>query len=210
MGRRRSPPASNNRFARLLFRQRADSSSVVRQDDIVVESSSRSWSPGDREEYDDDDERYISTSSLSSEIRNNNSEPRMGTDDGTSSGNSSNGEKNVRFGQCSIRRYSQVMGEHPCCPVGCPLELGWEYETVEEQLPVDAYEASPHTHQQLTRLSYEERREILQGKYSDGEFRRASRRLNRERITRSRCHQKGMNEFFSSPSPITIEATPSS
>lgn len=102
--------------------------------------------------------------------------------------------KSVRFGGCSVRRYSQVLGDHPCCTVGCPLQLGWDYEA-QEDVTVDNYEArrppSSRRCSESLRLTWEERREILQG-YSDGEVRKACRRLNRDR---SRKIQK---EFFCS------------
>lgn len=71
------------------------------------------------------------------------------------------GSSSVSFGTCEVRTYSQVLGDHPCCSEGCPIQLGWKYQT-EELMEVDEYES----HHQDTvlhelRLTPEERRKIL-------------------------------------------------
>jgi len=50
----------------------------------------------------------------------------------------------VSFGNCEIRTYTQVLGDHPCCSEGCPIQLGWSY-TSEESIKVDDYERVYHT-----------------------------------------------------------------
>jgi hypothetical protein len=176
-----------SRFTRIISLRglRSESSRKTKQEashDVSTSSSSRSWHP------EEDDACISTTSRLDSERSTSDAclaVPACPTN---------NNSKSVRFGDCNVRRYSQVMGEHPCCSVGCPLELGWEYEPV-QSLPVDDYEAG-RTVQKSShslRLTYDERRSILQPMYSDGEVRRACRRLNRER------RPKGMNEFFAGP-----------
>jgi hypothetical protein len=74
------------------------------------------------------------------------------------------------------------------------LQLGWDYESV-EALTVDDYEATRSNPSNNLRLSSEERRQILQD-VSDGDVRRACRKLNRQKERghkRSRVVQK---EFF--------------
>ena len=122
--------------------------------------------------------------------------------DSERSASSSDLSKCVRFGECAVRRYSQILGDHPYCSVGCPLELGWKYETVAPQA-VDDYEAS-RTHRrsssQELRLSPEERRSIL-SEYTDGEVRRACRKINRDRSDCQRkCQRQVQREFFASSS----------
>mmetsp|Transcript_95599 Transcript_95599/g.143209 ORF Transcript_95599/g.143209 Transcript_95599/m.143209 type:complete len:177 (-) Transcript_95599:40-570(-) len=175
MGRR-----PTNRFTRIISLRglRSETSRKTKEDTSDVSTSSRSWHP------EEDDACISTTSRLDSTRSASDSCLLVACPTG----------KSVRFGDCKVRKYAQVMGEHPCCSVGCPLELGWEYESV-PTLAVDDYEASrtAHLSSHDLRLTYEERREILQPKYSDGEVRRACRRLNRER------RQKGMNEFFATP-----------
>ena len=86
----------------------------------------------------------------------------------------SSGHKSVvSFGNCEIRTYTQVLGDHPCCSEGCPIQLGWSY-TSEESIKVDDYERVYHTieesdgccqqkytHLHDLRLSPEVRRSIL-------------------------------------------------
>lgn len=77
----------------------------------------------------------------------------------------------VSFGNCEVRSYAQVLGDHPCCSEGCPIQLGWSY-TREESMKVDDYERCYHTVEgdlkaqkytslQELRLTPEERRSIL-------------------------------------------------
>ena len=104
-------------------------------------------------------------------------------------------QKSVRFGDCEVRSYAQVLGDHPCCSLGCPLELGWDY-TSKDSVPVDDYEAGrdPRSMNEL-RLSPEERREVLQ-EYSDGELRRACRRLSRSKDNGGKAYKRAQKEFF--------------
>ena len=110
--------------------------------------------------------------------------------------------KSVRFGDCEVRAFSQILGDHPCCSLGCPLELGWDY-TDEDTVPVDDFQAGrdypPRTMKEL-RLSPEERRDVLllQEEYSDGELRRACRRLSRTKeVAGGKAHKRAQREFFS-------------
>lgn len=108
------------------------------------------------------------------------------------------GTKRVHFGTSSIRTYPQVLGEHPYCSMGCPLELGWDYNC-ESECTVDDFEQQyrssvssrqcPH----VLRLSPTERRAILQGTVTDQEVRKVCRRRNRDRCTGQRKLQR---EFF--------------
>jgi hypothetical protein len=152
-------------------------------------SSSRTWTTS--EDFFDD------VRLLSSTVSKAQSERSTTTESGSSCGGF---EKSVRFGECAVRRYSQVLGDHPCCSVGCPLQLGWDYESL-EALTVDDYEANrEHHHSPLSvnvdlRLSWEERRQILQD-VSDGEVRRACRRLNRQKERGSKRSRVVQKEFF--------------
>ena len=221
MGRRCRP--ANRGFARLLsFSKSKGGSSQKKTKEIDIDgetvtttasplhhhlddTSSSSWTT-EGCPY-DDESCIISTTSERMDSE------RSASDDcldfvrrGAGSGGS-HSSKSVRFGQCNVRRYTQVMGDHPCCSMGCPLELGWAY-TPAESLDIDAYECQlQHDHHlsrgEDLRLTYEERRTILmkEHKYTDSDVRRACRRFNRERCLHpSGRRQKGlMNEFFAAP-----------
>jgi len=74
--------------------------------------------------------------------------------------------RSVSFSDCNIRTYPQVLGDHPCCSEGCPIQLGWSY-TNETSIKVDEYESlyhntnTPCQNQGELRLTPEERRSIL-------------------------------------------------
>jgi len=70
--------------------------------------------------------------------------------------------KRVRFGNCSIRSYDQILGDHPVCAVGCPIALGWNV-VGEECFSVDDHESIriPLRKQKGAKLSQQHRRRKL-------------------------------------------------
>lgn len=70
--------------------------------------------------------------------------------------------RRVRFSPLlEIRSYNVVLGDHPCCLGGMAIDMGWDYET--ELLDLNVYEDSAEKRRQAQlRLSYGERRELLQ------------------------------------------------
>lgn len=46
----------------------------------------------------------------------------------------------VQFSTVEIRKYPMILGDNPCCPVGPPVSLGWEYEAI-PSLSIDDYDA---------------------------------------------------------------------
>merc|ERR1712032_778697 len=48
----------------------------------------------------------------------------------------------VNFSNILIREYDIVIGDHPCCTMGCPLSLGWEYSDRKAVTTIDEYEAN--------------------------------------------------------------------
>lgn len=113
--------------------------------------------------------------------------------------------KSVRFGECHVRSYLQVLGDHPCCSIGCPLQLGWEYK-VQGSMTVDDYEACRKRRRiHDIRLTPEERRLILMSDsavsehiYSGEELRKACRRLSQSRHGRKARRRALQKEFFAS------------
>jgi hypothetical protein len=99
--------------------------------------------------------------------------------------------KTVKFGSLRIREHAVVLGDHPCCSAGCPLELGWEHES-ETELALDDYETSRQERRprKELRTTWLERREWL-SQYSDGDLRRSNRKLQRTR----RCRNE-LSTFF--------------
>ncbi len=69
-----------------------------------------------------------------------------------------------------------LVGDLPCCTLGCPLTLGWEYTEQTLEAMKDEQSASSHE----LHLDYKERRAILSDKVSDAELRKAQRRSYRD------------------------------
>jgi len=73
--------------------------------------------------------------------------------------------RHVTFACVQIREYSTILGDHPCCPSGPPLSLGWELER-ENAMDFEAYEKAREPirvkSKEDLRLDSEARRDILQ------------------------------------------------
>jgi len=112
--------------------------------------------------------------------------------------------RRVSFGHCEIRSYEQVVGDHPSCSVGCPIQLGWSY-TEESSVRVDEHEttaaASRGSSGTSLRLTPEERIAMLSASLSlsERDLLRECRRLNRAERSR-RLNEKNAKVFFSSNS----------
>lgn len=104
-------------------------------------------------------------------------------------------QNHVAFGDILAREFNVVMGDHPCCTMGCPLTLGWEYSQF-PSVSVDEYEASrsPRRAREDLRTSWDERRNML-GE-SDGEVKRANRKLARERSCQRKQNRRACAAFF--------------
>lgn len=75
--------------------------------------------------------------------------------------------RHVRFGSCQVRSYTQVLGDHPFCSSGCPIQLGWNY-VQEAAVSVESYEADHfpfscvrNNNMNDLRLTPDDRRRIL-------------------------------------------------
>ena len=61
-------------------------------------------------------------------------------DDGIGNARTIRRRRHVAFASVHIREYSTVLGDHPCCPYGMPLSLGWTVVR-EVSVELEAYEA---------------------------------------------------------------------
>lgn len=109
--------------------------------------------------------------------------------------------KHVHFGVAQVQEYTQVLGDHPFCSLGCPLELGWTPQSCQEW-SVEEYEStqrfSYHTSMAQLKLTPEERRAMLEDNeaISEQEIRKACRRRNRNRSEACLGQRKLQKEFF--------------
>jgi len=126
------------------------------------------------------------------------------SDEELSSGSSSastSPRKAVGFSNVEVREYAITVGDHPCCSQGCALTLDWDYNPTATITALDTYEASRaprRRHRDNLRTSWEERRRILsqEGGCSEGELRKAQRKLHRARSCNSRLCEKMSESFF--------------
>lgn len=107
--------------------------------------------------------------------------------------------KHVAFGEISCRSYSMVLGDHPCCSMGCPLALGWEYSQC-PSISVDEYEAVrvPRRTRECLKTSWQQRRDIL-ADVSDREVKHNERKLHRERSCDRGRNRRACAAFFNQP-----------
>lgn len=138
--------------------------------------------------------------------------------------------RTVTFSSVQIREYSRILGDHPCCPSGPPLALGWETER-ENSFRLEEYEQQRDPFRRSKedfRLGCQDRREILESlivsptssdsegdsshpgccMYSRAEIRKAERRLNRERGENVRAVRKMNHRFFKPVEQNEVEESP--
>jgi hypothetical protein len=116
----------------------------------------------------------------------------------------------VQFANVEIRSYAITIGDHPCCTIGCPITLDWDY-TKEDTVSLHDYETHKYAtnnnnnHQSMTptkmndlRISPEERVELLllSSKLSELEIRRASRKFHRSKNCSIRQCERIHETFF--------------
>jgi hypothetical protein len=116
-------------------------------------------------------------------------------------------QKHVAFGAVSSRSYGMVIGDHPCCNLGCPLSLGWEYDE-NPRVSVDEYEASRSPRRCLKDLktTWDQRRTMLSD-VPEAEVKRAERKLHRERSCLRKVCARTSAAFFSMET-IPMETIP--
>ena len=112
----------------------------------------------------------------------------------------------VQFANIEVRSYSITIGDHPCCTIGCPITLDWEYKT-EDTVSIQEYEtlkygngndATLNKKMNEFRISPEERVELLlqSSSLSELEIRRASRKFHRNKNCSLRQCERIHETFF--------------
>ena len=110
----------------------------------------------------------------------------------SSSLNVSRSSKSVSFGDLVIRSHEVVLGDHPYCVSGCPLELGWNHDE-DQVVSLDDFESQrgpPKTPSEF-RTTRHERQMILAKTTSRRDVQVHDRKLHR-----SRRMQQDLNSFF--------------
>jgi hypothetical protein len=113
---------------------------------------------------------------------------------------SSSKTKRVSFSSLEIRNYDIVIGDHPCCMMGCPISLGWDYSPAKRHL-LDQYEAGRQgmrRNRSQLRLTCDERQTILLswGNTSETDLRKAGRKLHRSRSCTDHSARLHIQEHF--------------
>ena len=94
--------------------------------------------------------------------------------------------REVTFDNITIRSYHMEIGDHPCCSIGPPIGLSWEFDE-ESTIDLDIYECERKPRRQLRHLvlSYYRRRDILRNAgFSEKEIQTAA--ASAARIRRQR------------------------
>lgn len=99
-------------------------------------------------------------------------------------------KRNVSFSTVLVRDYGMVLGDHPGCSYGLPVQLGWEYDEY-EPLDIDYYEISRdrRTHRQML-LNYYVRIKLLTlAGHTEKELKTAAKEHKKTKILRSLTRQ---------------------
>lgn len=93
----------------------------------------------------------------------------------------------VHFGHVLVRDYAMILGDHPCCSIGPPLTLSWDYLEY-EPLDVNEYEFhhAPRRGLREMGLNYYQRKALLSNAgYTEVDFREIKKEVNRSKLNRS-------------------------
>ena len=94
----------------------------------------------------------------------------------------------VEFGSIEIRRHRLVLGDHPDCSYGPPVQLDWECDEASLQ-HVDDYELTrlPRRHKSNLAINYYQRKQLLMHDLgmSEQEIKNATKKVNRDKLRRS-------------------------
>jgi hypothetical protein len=127
----------------------------------------------------------------------------------------------VHFSSIEIRSYIVTIGDHPCCTIGCPITLDWDY-IMDDTISIDEYELQKcqlHIPARTDlRISPQDRMELLlchanmnhnnnndnntttgSNSLSEMEIRRASRKFHRTKHCSIRQNERIHETFFHCP-----------
>ena len=106
-------------------------------------------------------------------------------------------DRSVSFSSLEIKEFSMSLGDHPCSGTGPPVMLDWESKpTLERVVSLDEYERhrSPRRSRSKLRLSYRDRKGILEGqqRFTAEEVNRAWAEALRIRQQRQETLKRGV------------------
>mmetsp|Transcript_1758 Transcript_1758/g.3697 ORF Transcript_1758/g.3697 Transcript_1758/m.3697 type:complete len:489 (+) Transcript_1758:532-1998(+) len=103
----------------------------------------------------------LKATTVSASITESDCSDIFGTENSTKNGH----RRHVTFTTIQVRQYSRILGDHPCCPSGPPLSLGWDMER-QDTFSLEFYEKEREperrSNKEGMRLNCELRREILE------------------------------------------------
>jgi hypothetical protein len=105
----------------------------------------------------------------------------------TESTDSSFRRKSVGFGSIAIHEHGLVLGDHPDCSYGPPVQLGWECSESKVH-HIDDYELSvrrPRRHKSNLAINYYQRKHILSEHMSEKEIKQATRKVEKAKLNRT-------------------------
>jgi hypothetical protein len=106
----------------------------------------------------------------------------------SSTSSASRRRRSVEFGSIEIRQHGLVLGDHPDCSYGPPVQLGWECQEKTLQ-NVDDYEFSrrPRRHRSNLAINYYTRKDLLMNGLgmSEQEVKAATRQVSKDKMRRA-------------------------
>mmetsp|Transcript_21246 Transcript_21246/g.43233 ORF Transcript_21246/g.43233 Transcript_21246/m.43233 type:complete len:490 (-) Transcript_21246:257-1726(-) len=103
----------------------------------------------------------LKATTVSASITESDCSDIFGTENSTKNGH----RRHVTFTTIQVRQYSRILGDHPCCPSGPPLSLGWDMER-QDTFSLEFYEKEREperkSNKEGMRLNCDLRREILE------------------------------------------------
>ena len=103
-------------------------------------------------------------------------------------------ERTVSFSSLEIREFNMTLGDHPSAISGPPVALDWDQGAGARVVDLDEYERarSPRRKRRQLKLSYKDRKGILQNSFSDDEINKQWREALEIRMQRKETLSRGL------------------
>jgi hypothetical protein len=96
--------------------------------------------------------------------------------------------RSVEFGSIEIRQHGLVLGDHPDCSYGPPVQLGWDcLERTVQHIEDYEFSRGPRRRKNNLAINYYERKSLLKNNagLTDEEIKQATKKVSKDKMRRN-------------------------